>query len=77
VGEKAAVFPSAHRHDAEDDAHLPSMEPMVGDIVGRTNDAAARAAPSSDATTPVQQGKEEEGVGSGHGSTAALEARGC
>jgi hypothetical protein len=53
AGEKAAVFPSAHRHDAEDDAHLPSMEPMVGDIVGRTNDAAARAAPSSDATTPV------------------------
>ena len=63
---KAAVFPSAHRHDAEDDAHLPSMErPMVGDVVEKTNDAAARAAPSSDATTPVQQGKEEEGVGSG------------
>jgi len=64
--EKAAVLPSAHRHDAEDDAHLPSMErPMVGDVVEKTNDAAASAAPSSDATTPVQQGKEEEVVGSG------------
>ena len=68
---KAAVFPSAHRHDAEDDAHLPSMETTVGDVVGSsrtTNDAAGLAAPSSDAT-PVQglgvQGKEEEGVGSG------------
>ena len=65
---KAAVFPSAHRHDAEDDAHLPSMETTVGDVVGSsrtTNDAAGLAAPapSSDAT-PVQ-GKEEEGVGSG------------
>jgi hypothetical protein len=64
--EKAAVFPSAQHHDAEDDAHLPSMErPMVGDVVEKTNDAAVRAAPSSDVTTPVQQGKEEEGVGSG------------
>ncbi|CAD6214257.1 unnamed protein product [Miscanthus lutarioriparius] len=69
--EKAAVLPSAHRHDAEDDAHLPSMETTVGDVVGSsrtTNDAAGLAAPSSDAT-PVQglgvQGKEEEGVGSG------------
>ena len=63
-GEKSRGFPLLTAMTPRTTRTCPER-PMVGDVVEKTNDAAARAAPSSDATTPVQQGKEEEGVGSG------------